>query len=188
MKYCNQCGSQVRLAIPEDDDRQRYVCESCQHIHYQNPRIVVCTVPCYEDQVLLCKRAIEPRYGLWTLPGGFMENGETTREGALRETREEACAQVHISGLYTVYNIPHIDQVHMFFLSTLLNLDFGPGRESLEVKLFRQDQVPWDAIAFPGVGNTLEHYFRDLETNQFPLRLSDVVMNEDKQRIIRPSL
>lgn len=187
MKFCNQCGERVSLAIPPEDDRQRYVCEACAHIHYENPRIVVCTLPCFEDKVLLCKRAIEPRYGLWTLPGGFLENGETTLEGALRETDEEAGARVAIQGLYTLYNLPHIDQVHLFFLATLLDLDFKSGRESLETLLFTQNEVPWDQIAFPAVGDTLRHYFRDRETRHFPLRVSDVIL-EAGRRVIEPRL
>lgn len=187
MKFCNQCGERVSLRIPPEDDRQRYVCEACACIHYENPRVVVCTIPRHEDEVLLCRRAIEPRRGLWTLPGGFLENGETTLEGALRETLEEAGARIAIQGLYTLYNLPHIDQVHLFFLSRLLDLDFKSGRESLETALFREDEVPWDAIAFPAVADTLRHYFRDRGTNRFPLRMSDVVL-DGKRRVIEPRL
>ena len=186
MKFCSQCGHPVSLKIPVDDDRERFVCDRCEHIHYLNPRIVVCTIPCFEDKVLLCKRAIEPRYGLWTLPGGFLENGETTLEGALRETEEEAGARVDVHGLYTLYNLPHIDQVHMFFLSTLRDLDFRSGKESLETALFARREVPWDALAFPAVANTLEHYFNDLAEQRFPLRVSDVVLDEDRRRVIKP--
>ena len=185
MKFCNQCGNPVSLRIPADDDRQRYVCDTCEHVHYQNPRIIVCTLPCHQNKVLLCKRAIEPRFGLWTLPGGFLENGETTFEGALRETWEEAGAKVEIRGLYTLYNLPHIDQVHLFFRSTLLNLDYKAGKESLEVKLFEQGEIPWDAIAFPAVGNTLEHYFKDLPGNDFPVRMADVIVNARREREIK---
>ncbi|MDT8399935.1 MAG: NUDIX hydrolase [Pseudomonadales bacterium] len=185
MKFCSQCGNAVSLKTPEDDDRQRFVCDHCTTIHYQNPRIIVCSLPCHEDQVLLCKRAIEPRYGLWTLPGGFLENGETTLEGALRETLEEAGARIRISGLYTVYNLPHIDQVHMFFLSSLLDCDFFAGRESLEVRLFHREEIPWDEIAFPAVSNTLEHYFNDRQHNSFPVRMSDVIVTPGHDRIIK---
>src|SRR5690606_33542718 len=118
------------------------------------------------NRVLMCRRAIEPRYGLWTLPGGFLENGETTLEGAMRETIEEAGARVRLEGLYTVYNLPHIDQVHLFFLATLLDLDFKSGKESLETRLLAHDEIPWDGIAFPAVGDTLRHYFTDRPTNR----------------------
>src|SRR5690606_10145280 len=158
MKFCSQCGERVSLRIPPHDDRQRFVCEGCALIHYENPRMVVCTIPRWEDKVLLCKRAIEPRYGLWTLPGGFLENGETTLEGALRETIEEAGARVSLQSLYTVYNLPHIDQVHLFFLATLQDLDFKSGPESLETRLFTREQIPWDDMAFVAVRDTLRHY------------------------------
>ncbi|MEX2365879.1 MAG: NUDIX hydrolase [Pseudohongiellaceae bacterium] len=188
MKYCNLCGQSVSLRIPEADDRQRYICDHCDYIHYINPRIVVCTIPCHQDKVLLCKRSIEPCYGRWTLPGGFLENGETTMEGALRETLEEAQARVSIDCLYSVYNLPHIDQVHMFFLSTLKDLKFAAGNESLEVGLFTEAQIPWQEIAFPAVGNTLEHYFRDRQADKFPLRVADVIVNDPLERIIKPRL
>lgn len=188
MNFCSQCGNPVTLRIPEEDDRHRYVCDACRHIHYQNPRIVVCTVPVDGPRVLLCKRAIEPRYGLWTLPGGFLENGETTLEGAMRETVEEAGANVTIQGLYTLYNLPHIDQVHMFFLAPLQDLNYYAGKESLEVRLFDHDSTPWGQIAFPAVEHTLKHYFRDLPNEHFPLRLSDVIIDDDSRRSIKPLL
>lgn len=184
MKFCSHCGRHVSFRIPPDDDRERFVCDSCALVHYQNPRVVVCAIPCHEDRVLLCKRAIEPRYGLWTLPGGFLENGETTLEAALRETREEAGARIALRGLYTLYNLPHIDQVHLFFLADLLDLDFHSGRESLDTALFRREEVPWDAIAFPAVADTLTHYFNDRPQNHFPLRVSDVVLDAARRRSI----
>jgi ADP-ribose pyrophosphatase YjhB (NUDIX family) len=137
--------------------------------------------------VLLCKRSSEPRYGLWTLPGGFMENDETTHEAALRETREEACARIEIHGLYSYYNLPHINQVHMFYRATLLDLDFAAGQESLEAELFRQEEIPWNEIAFPAVSDTLEHYFNDLPKNEFPLRAADVILTPERKRIIKPA-
>lgn len=188
MKFCNQCGGPVSLRIPAADDRHRYICDQCEYIQYVNPRIIVCTIPCYKDAVLLCRRAIEPRYGLWTLPGGFLENGETTIEGALRETREEACAQVSIQSLYAVYNLPHIDQVHMFFLSTLIDENFAAGEESLEVAMFTKDDLPRGQIAFPAVEHTLENYFQDYQQQTFPVRVADVITREDKERIIRSRL
>lgn len=186
MKYCPACANELSFRKPENDDRERFVCDSCGEIHYQNPRIVVCSLPCFEDRVLMCKRSIEPRYGLWTLPGGFMENDETTHEAALRETREEACARIEIHGLYAYYNLPHINQVHLFYRATLLDLDFAAGQESLEVGLFSREEIPWQEIAFPAVGNTLEHYFNDLPERVFPVRAADIVLTPERKRIIKP--
>jgi ADP-ribose pyrophosphatase YjhB (NUDIX family) len=186
ISFCTLCGNNLSLRIPAEDDRERHVCDTCGHIHYQNPRIIVCALPCHEDKVLLCKRAIEPRHGLWTLPGGFMENNESTLEAALRETREEACARIRIRDLYSLYNVIHINQVHLFFRAELLDLDFAAGAESLEVGLFGQHEVPWHEIAFPAVASTLQQYFLDLPQQQFPLRLADVVLGANNTRIIRP--
>ncbi len=178
MKYCSQCGNAVSLRIPRGDDRHRHVCDHCQWVHYENPRIIVCTLPCHQDQVLLCKRSIEPRYGLWTVPGGFMENGETLQQGALRETLEEAGARVALDSLYAIYNLPHIDQVHIFFLGELMDLDYQAGKESLEVSLFQESTVPWQHMAFPAVTNVLRHYFHDRKQGQFPLRINDVQVGD----------
>ena len=186
MNFCHVCGNQVSLKIPANDDRERYVCDNCGEIHYQNPRIIVCTLPCHEDRILLCRRAIEPRVGFWTLPGGFMENDETTLEGAIRETMEEACARIDVHGLYTLFNLPHINQVHMFYRATLLDLDYAAGIESLEVDLFRETEIPWHDIAFPAVSNTLELYFRDIVHGEFPVRSADVLLSEDGKRFIKP--
>ncbi|TQV66152.1 NUDIX domain-containing protein [Exilibacterium tricleocarpae] len=175
MKYCANCGNPVALRVPEGDDRQRHVCDHCDTVHYQNPRIITGCLPVYEDRVLLCKRAIEPRYGLWTLPAGFMENGETTEQGALRESWEEARATIDISGLYTLFNLPQINQVYLFYRGHLTNLDFGPGLESLEVELFTEQQIPWDELAFPVVNKTLTHYFSDRRENHYPIRSEDLI-------------
>lgn len=186
MNFCHVCGSKVERIIPENDDRHRHVCKSCGEVHYQNPRIIVCTLPCHEDKVLLCKRSIEPRFGFWTVPGGFMENDETIHEGALRETLEEACARVELHGLYTYYSLPHINQAHLFFRSTLLDLDFAAGFESQEVGLFSKEEIPWDDIAFLPVGNTLEHYFNDLADGKFPIRSADIIVTGTGERLIQP--
>ncbi len=175
MNFCSSCGASVTLQIPAGDNRERHVCGECDTIHYQNPRIITGCLPIYQDQVLLCKRAIEPRHGWWTLPAGFMENGETTAEGALRESFEEAKANIAIEGLYTLFNVPYINQVYMLYKGTLKDLDFGPGEESLEVELFREDEIPWEELAFPFVGKTLKHYFSDRKNNHFPLRCEDLV-------------
>tara|TARA_R110002110_G_scaffold89303_1_gene232633 strand:- start:4303 stop:4869 length:567 start_codon:yes stop_codon:yes gene_type:complete len=182
MNFCTQCGEKLSYIIPHDDDRARYVCDACGHIHYQNPLIVVVTIPCHEDKVLMCKRAIEPRYGRWTLPGGFMENDETTHEGALRETREEANARVRLHDIYTLYSLPHINQVHLFFRSELLDLDFSAGDETMEVKLFSEEEIPWDEIAFMPVQATLEHYFRDRKKNHFPMHCGEVKIDPSTEK------
>lgn len=139
-------------------------------IHYRNPNVVTGCIPEWEGQVLLCRRAIEPRRGYWTLPAGFLENGESTQEGALRETLEEANARVGIGPLYSLFSLPHIDQVYMLFRGPLLDLAFSPGEESLEVRLFREEEVPWDELAFQVVAETLKYYFRDLREDHFRLR------------------
>lgn len=174
MNYCSHCGAQVELTTPPGDHRLRHICNVCNTIHYVNPKMVVGTIPEWEDKVLLCRRAIEPRYGLWTLPAGFMENNETTTQGAMRETDEEAHARVEIIGLYSLYNIPHISQVHLFFRSRLLDLDFKPGTESLEVALFSEAEIPWDELAFSSVRNTLRHFFDDRQRGVFELHVGDI--------------
>jgi len=176
MKFCSQCGAdQIRWDVPQGDNRPRHICGSCNEIYYQNPKIVVGCIPEWEDTVLLCRRAIEPRYGYWTLPAGFMENDETTQEAAERETLEEANARVELLGLYTVMNIPHTNQVYMMFRSRLLDLDFGPGSESLEVKLFREHEIPWRELAFPTIVHTLELYFEERRRERFGVHLGDIV-------------
>lgn len=166
MKFCSECAHPVSLQIPPDDNRPRYVCTQCGTIHYQNPKMVIGSIPAWkedgETRILLCKRAIEPRYGYWTLPAGFMENEETTGEAALRETFEEAGARIDLHELFTLINVPHVHQVHMFYRATLLDLDYAAGTESLEVALFTEAEIPWDDIAFPTVEHTLRCFFSDL--------------------------
>lgn len=175
MRFCSACGAPVELRRPPDDHRERYVCTVCATIHYQNPRMIVGTLPEWEDgRILLCLRAIEPRRGLWTLPAGFMENDETTWQGAARETLEEANARVEVHELYGLYNLPYINQVHLLFRATLLDLDFSPGAESLEVRLFSEAEIPWDQIAFRPVRYTLEHYFADRKRGRYTLHCGDL--------------
>jgi len=174
IKFCNACGAEVAHRVPEGDTHLRAVCDACGTIQYQNPKIVVGCVPVHGDRILICKRAIEPRYGLWTLPAGFMENGESTAEGAAREALEEANARVEIEDLYTVYSIPHISQVYMMFRAKLLDLDFSPGIESLEVKLVTEAEIPWKELAFTMVRRTLEHYLEDRKTGVFVPRFGDI--------------
>lgn len=183
MKFCSSCGSQVEQRIPEGDDRERHVCATCSTIHYVNPRIITGCLPVHEDKVLLCKRAIEPRHGFWTLPAGFMENGETTLQGALRESWEEAKAEIEVQGLYTLFNVPYIDQVYFFYLGKLANLNFGPGVESLEVELFSEDNIPWDELAFPVVRKTLEYYVSDRQQGHYPFRSEDILYRPRKPRL-----
>lgn len=181
MKFCSACGKAVNLRIPSGDDRDRHICDHCDTIHYQNPHIIAGCLPIYQDRVLLCKRAIEPRYGYWTLPAGFMENGETTIEGALRECREEANAKIHQPELYTLIDIPHINQVYMFFRGELITPEFSPGAESLEVELFEERDIPWSDIAFPSVKTTLEYFFNDRKTGDYSIRTDTI------RRSVRPS-
>lgn len=170
MKFCSHCGSPVTQRIPDGDNRPRFVCGECQTIHYQNPRVVAGCLPVWGDQVLLCRRAIDPRRGYWTLPAGFMENGETTAEAAMRETLEEACARVRDLKLYTLFDLPHISQVYLFFRAELIDLDFAAGDESLEVRLFHERDIPWSELAFPTVGRTLECFFADRVEHVYPVR------------------
>jgi ADP-ribose pyrophosphatase YjhB (NUDIX family) len=173
MNFCMNCSAPVKKRIPPGDDRPRFVCDSCGTIHYENPRIVVGCIPEWEDTLLLCRRAIEPRYGWWTIPAGYLENGETLSEGAKRETMEEAGARVEILSLYTIFNLTHINQVYLLFHTRLLDLDFVPGKESLEVKLFKEKDIPWDRLAFSPVRETLRLYFQDRPGGVFPLHMGD---------------
>lgn len=162
------------MRIPPGDSLERAVCDACGHIQYQNPKMVVGCLPVYGERILICKRAIEPRYGLWTLPAGFMENNESAAEGAAREAFEEANARVEIEDLYTVYSIPHISQVYLMFRARLLDLDFSPGTESLEVKLVTEDEIPWDELAFAMVKRTLQHFLEDRRAGVFVPRFGDI--------------
>lgn len=166
MKFCSECAHPVSLQVPPDDNRLRYVCDQCGTVHYQNPKMVIGSIPVWERNgetlVLLCRRAIEPRYGYWTLPAGFMENDETTGEAALRETHEEAGARVELHEIFSLLNVPHVHQVHMFYRATLLDLDYQAGTESLEVQLFAESEIPWRDIAFPTVDHTLKLFFADV--------------------------
>jgi len=170
MNFCSHCGNSVYIAIPEGDNRPRHICDSCGTIHYQNPRIIAGCLPVFEDKVLLCRRAIEPRLGFWTLPAGFMENGESTEEAALRETYEEAVAEVEIQSLYTVTSILHVNQVQMFYLAHMPKPEFDISSESLEVALFAEDEIPWDELAFQTIRNALRFYFDDRKRGEYPLR------------------
>jgi len=182
MKFCTRCGSSVSLQIPEGDDRERYVCGNCGMIHYSNPRVIVGCVPVYQGKVLLCLRAIEPRKNYWTLPAGFMENGETTLQGAARETWEEARAKVSNLDLYRVFDVPHISQVYMFYRCDVDDGEFGVGPESLESDLYAEADIPWERIAFPVVTETLKAFFADAPTGEFPVQVSAIDLSSLRRR------
>ena len=174
MRFCSDCGARVSSKIPPGDNLPRWVCDDCGTIHYQNPKLVVGCIPEWEDRVLLCRRAIEPRHGFWTLPAGFMENGETTAEGAARETLEEAGARIELGPLFSLIDVPHVEQAHLFYRATLLHLDFEPGPESLEARLFTEAEIPWDDIAFRTVGQTLRWFFEDRRAGSYALHTSAI--------------
>lgn len=174
MNFCSHCGAGVVQRVPPGDTLPRYVCERCGTIHYDNPKVIVGCVCAWQDQVLLCRRAIEPRHGLWTVPAGFLENGETTAAGAQRETLEEANAHVQIDGLFALYNLPHINQIYMLFRGRLLDLEFSPGAETLETRLVREADVPWSELAFATVRNTLIHYFNDQRKADFGFHMGTI--------------
>jgi ADP-ribose pyrophosphatase YjhB (NUDIX family) len=171
MNYCSHCGSdRLRQRIPEGDHVPRTVCTNCQTIHYQNPKLVVGCLPVWEDRVLLCRRAIEPAYGLWNIPSGYLENGESVVEGAKREVREEANAEVDIHYLATLYNIERINQVYLQFVGQLVGGQYGIGAESLDSRLFTEQEIPWDEIAFTSSAFTLRNYFTDRKTKRQEVR------------------
>jgi ADP-ribose pyrophosphatase YjhB (NUDIX family) len=175
MKFCSNCGAQVARCVPPGDTLARWVCDQCGEIHYQNPKLVVGAIPEYEGKVLLCRRAIEPRYGYWTLPAGFMENDETAAQAALRETLEEAGARIEMGKPFSLISVPYVNQVHLFFLARLLDLEFKPGEESLEVALYEEARIPWKEIAFRTVATTLRHWFADRGRGAFAFHAEDII-------------
>ena len=176
IRHCKQCGTAVVCRVPDDGDtKERAVCPSCATVHYENPLNVVGTVPHWGNQVLLCKRNIEPRFGKWTLPAGFMELNETTAEGAARETDEEAGAQFEMEGLFALLNVARVGQVHLFYRARLTSDQFNPGTETIEARLFTEDEIPWDEIAFRTVKETLERYFADRRTGHYGIHTVDIV-------------
>ena len=175
MNFCSNCGARLVVRVPDGDTLPRHVCEACGTIHYRNPLMVVGAIPEWEDKVLLCKRAIEPRLGMWTLPAGFMELGESVAQAAIRETLEEANARVELGEAFTMLSVPHVNQVHIFYRARLIDLDFGPGAESLEVQLFAESAIPWPEIAFRTVSTTLRHYYRDRTAGAFAFHSGDIL-------------
>jgi ADP-ribose pyrophosphatase YjhB (NUDIX family) len=174
IKHCRVCGNPTAYRMPADDNRERAICTVCGEIHYENPINVVGTVPYWGDQVLLCRRNIEPRRGLWTLPAGFLELGESTAAGAQRETDEEAGAHIELQGLFTVLNVVRAGQLHLYYLARLQDTVFAPGPETIEAQLFREDEIPWDEIAFRTVRETLLHYFADRRRGEFGIHAGDI--------------
>ncbi len=174
MNFCAQCGGKLSLRIPEGDDRPRCVCDVCGTIHYENPKMVVGTLPVIDGTILLCRRAIEPRRNMWTLPAGWLENGDTLAACATRETFEEAWAKVEDLQPYVLLNLPFINQLYFIYRARLSNLDFHAGSESLEVKLFSPAEIPWNELAFSAIHETLKCYCRDLPKAEFPFRVFDI--------------
>lgn len=175
IKHCRNCGTSVVYRIPDDGDtKARAICTACTTVHYENPLNVVGTVPAWGDKVLLCKRNIEPRWGKWTLPAGFMELNETVAEGAARETVEESGAEFELEGLFSLVNVARVGQVHLFYRARLLSDRFNPGFETIEARLFAEDEIPWDEIAFRTVKETLTHYFADRRAGSFSVHAIDI--------------
>lgn len=171
MRHCSHCGGPVHLRVPAGDNRQRYVCPACDTVHYQNPSLIVGCIPQWQGQILLCRRAIEPAYGRWTLPAGFLELGEGTAAGAAREAAEEACIEVDIGPLFSMIDVPHIGQVHMLYLADLREPRWAAGEESLEVALFAEADIPWQELSFRSVREALQHYFDDRRRGAFGLHM-----------------
>jgi len=174
MKFCANCGAKVVQRVPPGDSLPRWVCDECGEIHYQNPKIVAGTIPEHEGRILLCRRAIEPRYGYWTLPAGFMENDESTSQAAARETMEEAGANIEMGEPFTLISVPRVNQVHLYYRARLRNLEFKPGEETLEVALMAEGEIPWQEIAFRTVGLTLKHWFADRGRGAFRFHAEDI--------------
>jgi len=177
MNYCSHCGKKIEQQIPPGDDRPRFVCQSCEKIHYVNPKLVVGCIPVWEEKVLMVKRAIEPFYGLWTLPAGYLEGGESVEDGARRETLEEAKARLGELTPYALYNLPQISQLYLMFRAPLLDTDFDVSGESLETRLFLEEEIPWEDMAFKVIGETLRHFFADRKKGEFPFYIGDIKLD-----------
>jgi ADP-ribose pyrophosphatase YjhB (NUDIX family) len=178
MKQCSNCGSSLIVTTPPGDDRPRFFCPACSLVHYENPRMVVGCIPDHNGRILLCRRAIEPRLGLWTIPAGYLENGETVNACAEREAVEEARAHLADLAPYLLFNICHINQMYLMFRARLTDLNFSAGSESLEVSLFDEKQIPWNELAFPVITETLEHYFKDRVLGRFTFGIFDILPSD----------
>ena len=185
MRYCSDCGSgDIRLSVPDGDNRERYVCHSCHKIFYNNPKIVSGCILEWEGQVLLCRRAIEPAYGLWTIPAGFMENHESIVEAAAREADEEACAQTDDLYLHSIYDLKHVSQVYIIYRGVLSQGAASAGQETLEIRLWGEEDLPWQAIAFPVVKEALQLYFADRAQGSFGVHQGEITRDEDQRLVI----
>ncbi|MBU5617510.1 NUDIX hydrolase [Psychrobacter sp. TAE2020] len=186
MRYCLECGHEAERKIPATDNIPRLVCPNCNYIHYENPKVICGSLVVHKHRVLLCRRAIEPQYGLWTIPAGFMENGETIAEGAARESFEEADAVVTNPQLYSVYDIPDIGQIYIIYLTDLKDGAYGIGSESLDCALFSEEDIPWDTIAFEAVRRTLTSYFADRKKydsrEEFPIHQDQIAKDQSIKR------
>jgi ADP-ribose pyrophosphatase YjhB (NUDIX family) len=178
MNYCSNCGNSLKYIIPPGDDRPRFWCDTCGTVHYQNPKVVVGCIPEFEDKILLCRRAIEPCSDKWTLPAGYLETGETVSQGAVREAFEEAYANVEIIAPYALFNICYVNQIYLMFRARLRDKDYKPGSESNDVRLFTEEKIPWDEIAFKVIEETLEQYFKDRKSGRFHFHLGDIFSNK----------
>lgn len=167
ISFCTRCGAGVAFVTPAGDSLPRHVCTACGHIHYENPRLIVGCVAEHEGRILLCRRAIEPRQGFWTLPAGFMENGESTAAAACRETWEEAGAHIIIDAPFAMISIAHINQVHLFYRGRLATPEYSAGEESLEVALFAPQDIPWPELSFRSVSVCLENYLSDRKRGRY---------------------
>lgn len=179
MKFCSACGEKVNWVMPQGDNRNRYVCVSCGVIHYQNPNVVTGCIPEWQGDILLCRRSIEPRKGLWTLPAGFMENSETNREGAAREAKEEANAEMRDLKLFSMFSIPHVNQIYTIYRGELHQGQASVGEETLEVALVSEEDIPWQALAFPMVVESLKLYFDDRRKGKFETHYGEIVKQDD---------
>lgn len=174
IKFCTACGSPTLMKIPPEDDHVRAVCSGCGQVHYSNPKMVVGCIPEWQGKILLCKRNIEPRLGKWTLPAGYLESGESVQSGAVRETKEEAMADVAIIEPYRLFNITFVDQIYFMFRAAMTSDKFGITTESSDVRLFDEPEIPWGEIAFDVIRQTLDHYFIDRKKGDFPFRIFDL--------------
>lgn len=174
MNYCSDCGAHVTLRVPDGDDRPRFVCDNCATVHYENPKMVVGCIPEWNGEILLCRRAIQPGYGKWTLPAGYLENGETVYEGAKREAWEEAGIKLRDLQPFVILNLSFISQVYLMFRAKLLTTEYSAGSESLEIRLFGEEEIPWEQMAFPAVCETLKLYLGDRPKGEYPFRIRDL--------------
>lgn len=181
MNFCSHCAQPVKTCIPEQDNRLRYVCAACGTVHYQNPKIITGVIANFGDRVLLCQRDIEPKIGSWTLPAGFMENDETCRQAALREAKEEANANLKTGTLYSVFNVPEINQVYLIYRAQLQCPEISPGFESRAVALVKEADIPWQQLAYPSVTALLQRYFRDCKSGDFPVITDQAALHQVAQ-------